>query len=57
MSFPQGKVIKTFMFYRTPWWRVKGFSGQLVADVGAVIASPHPPPPPTLYLIGVSKVQ
>lgn len=35
-SLPMGKVIKTFTYYKSAWWREKGFSGQMVSDVGAL---------------------
>lgn len=33
---PMGSVIKTMTFYREPYWRLKGFSGEMTTDKGPV---------------------
>ncbi|OWF47168.1 amine oxidase [flavin-containing] A-like [Mizuhopecten yessoensis] len=33
---PMGSIIKTFMFYDTPFWREKKFSGSITSDFGPV---------------------
>lgn len=34
-----GSIIKTHMYYKTPFWKEKGYSGQLVDDQGKKIKS------------------
>jgi len=36
---PMGSIIKTHTYYEKPFWREKGFSGQIVSDKGPVCAT------------------
>lgn len=33
---PMSSIVKTVMFYDKPYWRLKGFSGQMTTDKGPV---------------------
>lgn len=37
--WPMGHIIKTFMFYKTPFWRDKGLVGAMVCDKGPAIVT------------------
>ncbi|EUA89575.1 flavin containing amine oxidoreductase family protein [Mycobacterium ulcerans str. Harvey] len=44
-NWPQGRLSKAYAAYSTPFWRINGFTGQSLSDMGPVFitfdASPH----------------